>query len=309
MYIGLDIGGTSAKIGLLNKDQILFKQEIQVNFDHYNTPIIETVKSGIHNFIESNALDMSVIHGIGVSATGQIDVKNGVVIGGGGHIKNWIKTNIKDELEKEFNLKVSVINDADAMIIAEHRYGHAKDYRNIIGITIGTGIGGGIVVENKLLLGHKGIAGEIGHMVLNSAGQECPCGNIGCYETYASMSALILRVKDSLDSQEIPYEAKAIDGKYIFEEIELGNKEFKNILNNWIKDIALGIVSLVHIFNPEIIIIGGGVSSQKELFLKPLIKVVKKHCLPEFSKDLKIVTAKYENDSGMIGGVSYLEGE
>lgn len=309
MRIGIDIGGTSAKIGLLKGSKLLYKSEIPVAFDNYETPIISSVIVGLRSFISEFNIDESKLIGIGVSATGQIDTNNGIVIGGGGHIKNWINTNIKDELEKVFNLRVSVVNDADAMILAEHKFGNAKAYNNVIGVTIGTGVGGGIIVNDQLLLGASGIAGEIGHMVLNASGEKCPCGNVGCFETYASMSALVRRVKKELDDNKIDYVDEDINGRYIFKQVENENILIKKVLASWIKDIALGLVSLVHIFNPEIIIIGGGVSSQEELFLRPLEIEVRKYLLPEFSKYLEIKRAKFANDSGMIGGVAYLEGK
>ena len=195
-YLGIDIGGTSVKLGLVtDKGKILASDNYEVAFDNYKTPIFETVKKSIERFLKDNSINKNELMGIGVSATGQVNSNTGVIVGVGGNIKNWCNTEIKKELEEIYNLKTTVINDANSMVIGEQWIGKAKNYKNIIGITIGTGVGGGIIVNSNVLLGNIGIAGELGHFSINSNGKVCTCGNICCYEQYASMTALIKNVK------------------------------------------------------------------------------------------------------------------
>ncbi|WP_300379524.1 ROK family protein [Clostridium sp.] len=306
-YLGIDIGGTSVKIGLVTeKGEILYSNNYNVSFDKYETPIFETVKKSIESFLKENSIEKDEIEGIGVSATGQINTNTGTVVGVGGNIKNWCGTEIKNELEKIYKIKTTVINDANSMIIGEQWIGKGKSYKNIIGITIGTGVGGGIIIDSNILLGSIGIAGEIGHFSIKDDGKLCTCGNKGCYEQYASMTALIKEVKKNYEYVDnLNYNKDEINGKIIFNEIEKGNIKLELILKDWIYDIGSGLVSLVHIFNPEIIIIGGAVSKQEKLFIEPLRKYVIRHVMRMFGRNLKVEAAELENQAGLVGAVYY----
>lgn len=306
-YLGIDIGGTSVKLGLVtDKGKILASDNYEVAFDNYKTPIFETVKKSIERFLKDNSINKNELMGIGVSATGQVNSNTGVIVGVGGNIKNWCNTEIKKELEEIYNLKTTVINDANSMVIGEQWIGKAKNYKNIIGITIGTGVGGGIIVNSNVLLGNIGIAGELGHFSINSNGKVCTCGNIGCYEQYASMTALIKNVKEKYsDIGNLSISKDEINGKYIFDELEKGNKELESVVINWIEDIGKGLVSLTHIFNPEIIIIGGAVSKQEKLFIKPVRNYVLSHVMQKFGENLSVEAAELENSAGLVGAVHY----
>lgn len=306
-YLGIDIGGTSVKIGLVNENgEVLKSNNYSVSFDNYSTPIFETVKKSIKVFLQDNNILENSLSGIGVSATGQVNSNYGVIVGVGGNIKNWCGTEIKKELEEIYKVKTTVINDANSMVIGEKWVGKARGYNNVIGITIGTGVGGGIIVDSKILLGHIGIAGELGHFSIDLNGKKCTCGNIGCYEQYASMTALIKEVIKEYDviSNSLP-KKEDINGKYIFEELDKGNIKIKEIVDKWIENIGKGIVSLTHIFNPEIILIGGAVSKQEELFINPLRKYVLSHVMQKFGETLKLEAAQLENNAGLVGAVYY----
>ena len=306
-YLGIDIGGTAVKLGLVNSNgEIIASNSYSVSFDNYETPIFETVKKSIKVFLQENNIIESSLKGIGVSATGQVNSNIGAVVGGGGNIKNWCGTEIKKELEEIYKVKTTVINDANSMIIGEKWVGKAKGYNNVIGITIGTGVGGGIIVDSNILLGHIGIAGELGHFSIDANGKKCTCGNIGCYEQYASMTALVKEVTEKYDAiGNISIEKKDINGKYIFDEIEKGNSKIKEIVDAWIENIGKGLVSLTHIFNPEIILIGGGVSKQEKLFIDPLKDYVLSHVMKKFGESLRIEAAELGNNAGLVGAVYY----
>ena len=295
-YLAIDIGGTAVKIAILNKDgEILSFDKYSVCFDKYETPILETVLKSIDVFIEEN--NIKNFDGICVSATGQIDVNKGAVIGTGGNIKNYDGSEIKSKLENKYKVKTTVINDANAAVLGELFLGRAKGLKNVVMITIGTGVGGGIVVNGNILHGNLGIGGELGHFSINNRGIECTCGNRGCYERYASMTALIKRVEDKLGIQDI-------NGKDIFDRISSDNM-VKDIVDEWIDDISDGLVSLAHIFNPEIILIGGAVSNQEDLFINKLREKVKIKVMPNFASNLKIEAAKLGNDAGLVGALYY----
>lgn len=281
-YLGIDIGGTDVKLGIINdKGEVLRKAKYSVNFDNYVTPILETVLIKSQEFLNNEEID-----GVGVSATGQIDDKAGTVIGTSGFIPNYLYSPIKAELEKLFNKPVAVANDGNCMIIGE-RWLNKLNHKDIIGVVIGTGIGGGIIVNNSILLGDRGIAGEIGQISIY--GEK--------YEDLASTRALVDRVSKLINKEDI-------NGKWIFENLD--NPAIKSEYDLWLNDVAVGLVSLIHIFNPSCIVIGGGISVQADLFIKPLEEKIKKLALPRFSEQLIIQAASLGNDAGMIGAIANL---
>ena len=305
-YLGVDIGGTAVKMGIVTEmGEILNKFSYDVAFDGYETPIFETVKKSIDIFLRESNVCAKELSGIGVSATGQIDSNIGSVVGVGGNIKNWCNTEIKKELELIYNLKTTVVNDANCMVIGEQWLGGARGYKNVIGITIGTGVGGGIIVDSKILLGSIGIAGELGHFSIDTNGRQCTCGNVGCYERYASTTALIKEVKENYEKLgNVSFEKEEVNGLAIFSELEK-NKELQNVVNEWIQNISKGLISLTHIFNPDIILIGGGVSKQERSFIEPVREIVLNKVMKKFGENLKVESAMLGNDAGLIGAVHY----
>lgn len=292
VYLGIDIGGTSCKVGLVNSTgEVLINDEFSVSFDQYQTPILETVKKGVKQFLDKHPQKLA---GIGVSATGQVDVNSGTIIGSAGHIEHWIDSNIKQELQTLFQVPVTVVNDANCMMLGEVWQGVARGVKNVVGLTLGTGVGGGILVNGELLLGERGIAGELGHMTLHGDQATCYCGMMGCYELYASTTALV-----KLVNREVGAYA---DGKAIFD--DLNNPKVYACYKTWVNDIAMGIASLVHIFNPSLVVIGGGVSSQTRL-IEDISKRVKELVMPCFRECVSIEKAQCGNLAGLLGAIYY----
>lgn len=299
-FLSIDIGGTSAKTGILDeKGRILSKSSYSVCFDNYETPILKTVLKETGRFLDEQSLCPCDLDGIGVSATGQIDTRTGTVAGSAGHIKNWVGSPLKKAFQEKYHLPVSVINDANSAAIAEHWIGAAKGCKNAIILTIGTGIGGGVIVDSQILEGRLGIAGELGHFSIDRNGIPCTCGNKGCYERYASTTALLQMVKERYG---------ALDGREVFEKLKEGEPVIKEVVDLWITNIATGLVSLTHIFNPEIILLGGGVSAQKELFIDKVRGKVLERVMPRFAEGLIIDAAALSNDAGIIGAIKPLLG-
>lgn len=297
-YLSIDIGGTSAKTGILDENgQILSRASYSVCYDDYRTPILKTVLTQTDRFLSEQGLTPPDLSGIGISATGQIDVRTGTVIGSAGHIENWVGSPLKQAFSEKYRLPVSVMNDANSAAIAEQWVGAARGYKNAVIITIGTGIGGGVIVNSSILEGCLGIAGELGHFSIDKNGIPCTCGNKGCYERYASTTALSQMVKDRYGS---------LNGREIFQKLREGDPVIEEIVDVWISGISDGLVSLVHIFNPEIILLGGGVSAQKELFIDKVRKNVLERVMPRFADGLIIDAAALSNDAGMIGAIKPL---
>lgn len=306
-YIGIDIGGTTAKIGLVDAEgTILRSEEYAVDFDGYETPILTTVLERLKKFLADCGVCRLQLVGIGVSATGGINTQTGRVDGSAGHIKNWQGSRIKEKMEEVLQIPAYVLNDANAVALGEVWLGAARGRRNVVVVTIGTGIGGGIIVDGNPLLGKSGFAGEVGHMIISHAGESCTCGNFGCLERYGSTKALIRRIEQGIRAGEIEgFEDGAVNGRRIFEEVERGNTAVERTVNLWIDYIADGLISLIHIFNPEIVIIGGGVSVQRRLFVDKVRSKVLSRARVEFTEGLEIEPAELGNQAGMIGAVHF----
>ena len=290
MILAIDIGGTAVKMGLWDREgRILAREEASVSFDNYRTPILDTVKKTAIEFV---AAQQSGIEGIGVSATGQVDTAIGAVVGTNGKIANYEGAQIKAVLEAAFHVPVRVLNDANAAALGEYYLGAGRGYQHILMITLGTGVGGGLILNGQIYGGSRGLAGELGHFTLYQDGERCTCGKRGCYECYASTTALVRR-------------AKVKDGRALFAAVANGDGELKRVLNDWLNNVAAGITGLVHIFNPELVLIGGGVSVQEELLMAPLREKVLSGVMPRFAENLRIERAILGNDAGMAGALKY----
>ena len=182
-YFGIDIGGTAVKLGIVDETgRVLLKGEESVSFDGYQTPVLTTVRRAAKEFLTANSIPVESLAGIGVSATGQIDSRKGIVAGTCGNFPNYIGSPIKAALEKDFGLPVTVANDANCMTLGEVWVGAAQGYTDVIGVTLGTGVGGGILTGGHLLEGARGLGGELGHYRTHALdGVDCTCGAKGCW--------------------------------------------------------------------------------------------------------------------------------
>ena len=298
-YLAIDIGGTSVKLGIVDEEgRVLAKAEQSVCFDYYETPILTTVLSASEQFLKEQDVRPQSLAGIGVSATGQIDTHTGTVVGTCGSLPNYIGSPIKAELEAKFGLPVTVANDANCMTLGEVWVGGAKGYTDVIGVTLGTGVGGGILTGGRLLEGARGLGGELGHYRTHALdGVLCTCGTSGCWERYAATTALVRAAQ--------PRNHKWRDGRAIFESAHAGDPIILTLLEDWTDEIAQGLAGLVHIFNPQLILIGGGVSAQQELLIEPIARKVRASIMPAFAEGLEIRAAQLHNDAGMVGAVYY----
>ena len=298
-YLGIDIGGTAVKLGIVDETgKVLCKGEQSVNFDGYQTPVLDTVRKAAKEFLTAQAIPVESLSGIGVSATGQIDSRKGIVAGTCGNFPNYIGSPIKAALEQDFGLPVTVANDANCMTLGEVWVGGAQGYTDVIGVTLGTGVGGGILTGGRLLEGARGLGGELGHYRTHALdGVLCTCGASGCWERYAATTALVRAAQ--------PRNHKWRDGRAIFESAHAGDPIILALLEDWTDEIVQGLAGLVHIFNPQLILIGGGVSAQQELLIEPIARKVRASIMPAFAEGLEIRAAQLHNDAGMVGAVYY----
>lgn len=299
IYLGIDIGGTAVKLGLVTgAGEVTAHSERSVSDDGYKTPILATVVQAAQDFLHGAGVAPARLAGIGVSATGQIDSARGVVAGTCGNLPGWVGSEIKATLENAFGRPVTVANDANCMCLGEAWVGGAQGYTDVIGVTIGTGVGGGILTGGRLLEGARGLGGELGHYRTHAVdGVDCTCGAKGCWERYAATTALVRQAR--------AVDPALTDGRRIFEAARAGDSRVLAILDGWIDEIAQGLAGMVHIFNPQLILIGGGVSAQQELLIGPLAARVRASVMPAFAQGLEIRAAALQNDAGLVGAVCY----
>ena len=296
MILAMDLGGTAVKLGLVDERGVIHaRAAADVSRDGYRTPIFTTALRAAREFLNREGTS---VEGVGISATGQIDDESGVVIGTNGKIPHYEGARLKDEAEAALGVEAWALNDANAAVLGECFAGAARGERDVVMITLGTGVGGGIITGGQLLRGARGIGGELGHFTLYQDGEPCPCGKRGCYESYAATTALVRRCEAALGRG-------GLDGRQIFELAKAGDAAVRDALDGWIADIAAGLTGLIHIFNPRLVLVGGGVSVQEELLLRPLRAAVMASLMPRFAEGLRLERSALGNDAGMIGAAKY----
>ncbi|MBR0400085.1 MAG: ROK family protein [Mogibacterium sp.] len=297
-YIGADIGGTSIKLGIVDEHgRVECRREINYPKDPDINVLTELI-CGIRAFMEELKISPDDISGIGVSAAGCINSVDGCVADNGGNIPNWSRMEVCRPLREEFGVPASFANDGNCAVMGEFWNGAAKGYTDVVGVILGTGIGGGIITGGRLLEGSRGFAGEVGHFPIHAGGTHCNCGLDGCYERYASTSALTNYASRNNESWS--------SGRRFFEAVSAGDEDACRILDSWTDEIAYGIAGLVHVFDPQLILVGGGVSGQKDLLMEPLRKKVLSMIMPDFADGLEFKAASLGNNAGLTGAVYYL---
>lgn len=286
--IGIDIGGTAVKYGLLTLEgKLLETGEFPTEAEKGVENLYGNICKVIDKYLSKE------VSGIAVSGTGQIDGTAGKVIGGNPIIPGWIGTNLVEKLETKYGIPAVLENDVNCAALGEKWLGAGKGSDSFVCLTIGTGIGGGIVLDGDIFRGDTYVAGEFGHIQIEKNGEQCLCGKKGCYERYASATALVRMVKEKI--------GKELNGKEIFELEKSGNIAIREVVDKWIDYFTDGLSTIVYIFNPSLIVIGGGVTKQGDYLLNRILKSLDSKLGINYKKNLKIKFAELGNNAGMLG--------
>lgn len=302
--IGIDLGGTSLKYSLGNANgEILVQKQRPSHAQSAKSKILSVMKVAIAEMLtyaSSKKLKPSVI---GIGTPGSIDVSKGLLKGSTPNFKYWKDVPISDEIESEFNLPTFVDNDANLMALAEARHGAGREYKNLICLTIGTGIGGGIIINGELYRGSFYGGAELGHMTIKHNGLKCRCGGQGCLEKYASASAMIREYKSRMSAMGKSLILSDLSVKQIFREFKSGNQIAQYAVEKSTYYLGRGVANFINIFNPEIVILGGGVADAGSLYIKKVEEIAFKYAMQNSSQEVKIVKAKLGNRAGAIGAI------
>ncbi len=305
--IGIDIGGTSIKGAFVtDKGEILHRFSLKVSKDSPFEVEIKKLSDLINKEIKDNHLE-GKIKGIGIGNPGIMDMDEGLIIESP-NLPSWNNHNLKKEIEKHVGIPVKLNNDANVAALGEAKFGSGHKYKDLIMITLGTGVGGGVIINGKLFDGHLHQGAELGHMIIKMNGRECGCGRKGCFEAYASATALIKDTKAMMKRHPeslltvIEKELNGVDARNAFMAAKRGDKYGKKLVNNYISYLGEGLLNYCNIFRPEAIILSGGVANEGEYLISRVKKYLAKHHYGmKGSPEVDIVISSLGYDSGKIG--------
>lgn len=309
-YIGIDIGGMSIKAGLTDeKGNILVKDSIVTKPDNPYTETVKEIAMLCEKLLAAGGIDKSHLKAVGMGIPGTINSKKGVIT-----YSNNIKFEnvpIVKEFRKYLDVPTFIGNDANCAALGEVVFGTGKGYKDAVFITLGTGVGSGIILDGKIFEGKDGAGAEGGHIGIREGGLRCTCGKKGCWEAYASATALVRQTKEVMDKHpeslmhKIAEEDGRVSGRTAFKAARLGDKAGLFVVNRYVRYVSEGLISLVNIFRPEILLIGGGVSNEGDYFIKKLQARVTRYSYGgKRNPYVKVLKASLLNDAGILGAVA-----
>lgn len=310
-YIGIDLGGTFIKGGIVNENgEILLCDKTPTEVEKGDHGVAKNIARLALDLLSRLGLTTSDVEGLGIGSPGMIDSARGNVI----YANNlgWENFMIGEELSSMLGgIPVKIGNDANVAALGEVKFGAARNYSSAIMITLGTGVGGGIVIDGKLVEGNLGAGAELGHTVIVHGGEQCSCGRRGCFEAYSSATALM---RDTRRAMEAHPDSKmweigtldAVNGKTVFDYAPV-DAYAKEVLDSYIEHLACGLINYANIFRPEVILLGGGVCAQGDNLIKPLQAIMDKEIYAgDKGPRVPILIAELENSAGLLGAAALL---
>lgn len=307
-YIGVDLGGTSIKTGIVDENyKISGSGTVPTSLPKTPEEIGMLIKESVDLALKDAGRTMDEIKWAGIGIPGIVDAKNGVV----GFASNFNFRDVKmaEISQRLLGVPVYIENDANAAIYGEMLNGSAKGCKNVVMLTLGTGVGGGVIINGSIYSGFNSQGAELGHVGIFYGGEKCLCGHTGCIEMYCSATALIKQTKRAMElaPESILWDmAKGsldnVDGRIAFDAMRKGDKAAKSVVSQYTDYLGYAVVNYINIFQPEMIVLGGGISYQKDIILEPLREYARKHALgytPE--SHTKIECVSLGNDAGIIG--------
>ncbi len=305
-YIGVDLGGTNIAVGVVNEQaEIIHKSSIKTNIPRPAEEMLYDMAQLILRVCEEAKISMDEVKSIGIGSPGSCDCANGVLI----YANNLGYENVsfRNEIQKYIDKPVYIENDANVAALAEYMAA-GKKMECFVAVTLGTGVGGGVIINGKVFTAFNGAGAELGHSSIVLDGEQCSCGRKGCWEAYASATALIRQTKAEMEKSK---ESKMwelcggniekVGGRTAFDAAKAGDAAGKRVVERYICYVAEGIINMVNIFQPEQLVIGGGVCGEGNYLLDPIVEYVAKNQYVKKLKSTEVSIAKLGNDAGIIG--------
>ena len=314
--LGIDLGGTKILSAVINsRGEILARDYGITPAEKDHKSIIGATVESVGKTIDRAHISISELITVGLAVSGLSSPETGILFTSP-HLPGMRDVPILEIIEKRLGKKIFLINDANAAALGEMHFGAARGFRDIIYITLSTGIGGGIIIDGRIYTGTIGTAGELGHMTINDEGPLCECGNRGCWETLASGTALAReaarRIKEGIETSILHHAGGDIE-KITAKEVHVAARENDNLAKELIATtgyyIGVGLANLVNIFNPEIIVIGGGLSNIGDMLLKPAYEEAERRAFVQPYQSVRFALVELGRNSGVIGAAVFALGE
>lgn len=310
--LAIDIGGTKIIAAIISSEGQLMASEYCLTLaDEGPQAVINRIFSTIDRLLGLRNIDLSQLHSISIACAGAIDFDRGIVTLSP-NLPGWQDIPLRDIVKEKYGVNTFLLNDASAAVLSEHRFGAGRGVNNLIYVTVSTGIGSGIMINGQLYSGASGGAGEIGHTTIDVNGPRCSCGNIGCLEMLASGTAMAREAIRRIKAGERSSLIKITKGKIeniTAEEVSLaaqgGDSLALEVILQAATYLGVGLVNLVNVFNPEMIIIGGGMSKMGDLLLNPARQVVKERAYPLLAQAVRIVLAELGDNAEVLGAAIF----
>lgn len=309
MVIGIDLGGMSAKAALLLDGVLVGKARTETSADNSADETARALAGLCKTVAEQAGVNFDDVEAIGIGSPGVIDSESGMVVYWSNYA--WKNVPIAELVGRYTGKRVFVTNDANAAALGEAKFGAGKQFSDSVLITLGTGVGSGIVIGGKLFEGYRSAGGELGHMVIRQNGELCSCGRRGCFERYASARAFVSLTREEMKKNpqskmwRFAPDPEQADGRTAFEALRAGDESAKRVLAEYVSALGEGIVNVVNILRPQAVILGGGISAEGDYLLDPLKEYVYPSVYVSDYAPLCIVCAELGNDAGIYGAAQY----
>lgn len=307
MYrVGIDLGGTNIAVGVVNdKYEIISYTTVPTQAQRPPEQVVNTMAQAVKEALSQAGLRVEDCVSIGVGAPGTCDVKRGIVYRS--YSLDWTDLPLAEMMGRRFSIPIFVDNDANCAALAEVKAGAAKGKENVVLVTLGTGIGSGIILGGKIYSGLRGAGAEMGHMMLKLDGEPCFCGRRGCWEAYTSATALIHQAEAAAKAHpdSALNRTGKLNGKAVFDAADAGDSVAQTVVERYCEYLAVGVSNIVNALAPEMILLGGGISRQGERILAPVRKYVAENCFDKRPEALpEILPARMGNEAGIVGAAA-----
>ena len=308
-YVGIDLGGTNIKAGVVDaKAKVLSKVSIPTEGGKGRAQVLQNLCKAAELAIEKSKVATDAIRALGIGSPGVLDLEKGVVVFAP-NLPDWNDVPLVRTLEDRFKKPAALENDANAAAWGEFwaGAGAGRNVNSMVMLTLGTGVGGGIIIDGKLLHGHKAAAAELGHISIDYRGRKCACGSVGCIEAYASADSVVRRFVEAVQAgqktvlAEKVKQGKPVTTKMIYQAALDGDEYCRRAIEEAGELLGVAIASIVHTLNPELVVISGGMSNAGDMLMKPLKQIVWARCWKRALEDFEIKFATLGEDAGFVG--------